>query len=91
MLGRPSHCLQPVAGDISATKFLANVAYSIAEVAGAAGCPRATAVSLSFYNGLTLAAPAAAPLFAAEIGKQVFNCLHAKLSLSACSPAHLFR
>ena len=59
--------------EIYAPDFLAGVAWSIGEVAGPNGtdCPRASKVAVAFYNGLTIAAPDAAPAFAAAIGLYV--------------------
>lgn len=70
-----STCALLAAAEVSAAALLSDIAYSIADVAAATGpsggCPRATALAVAFYNGLLIAAPDAAPAFAANVGAQV--------------------
>jgi hypothetical protein len=59
------------AAEISAADLLGSITSAISDVADApapgGGCPRATKIAIAFYNGLSIAAPETAPMFAAQI------------------------
>ena len=63
------------AAEISAADLLASIASAISHVADApapgGGCPPATKIAIAFYNGLSIAAPETAPMFAAQIAISV--------------------
>lgn len=84
--------LLPAAAEVASASLLADVAYSINDVATSLGCPRAMALAVAFYNGLTIAAPTAAAPFAAAISTQVrcaTDCVYFGEIVELCMPGVL--